>query len=41
LIVKDFIELSEIPVEDKPEESKESEKVDKSEKKPAKATKKD
>jgi small subunit ribosomal protein S6 len=41
LIVKDFIELSEIPVEAKPEESKESEKVDKLEKKPAKATKKD
>lgn len=41
LIVKDFIELSEIPVEAKPEESKESEKADKLEKKPAKATKKD
>jgi small subunit ribosomal protein S6 len=41
LIVKDFLELSEIPVEAKPEESKESEKTDKSERKSAKAIKKD
>jgi small subunit ribosomal protein S6 len=41
LIVKDFVELSEIPVEAKPEESKDSEEAGKSEKKPAKAAKKD